>query len=241
MILGKIFAQLRLMTKIALRKLGIHSQKVLVYVGLHRGESLNLIFLNYRTCYCFEANPDLFPDLQKRYGKFPHVKLFNVAVTNYDGEIEFNISNNDGASSSVGEFRRDFLSSQADQLSMVQKIKVPCINLYNFLRKEGILFIDDYISDIQGMDLTVLKSLKPLIDTGRIGSISCEVAKDEKMNIYNLPDNSETGFQSILHDNYVMVAKGWGLLTENGFAEVKANWWEMDCKWKLKPKITKKL
>lgn len=236
-ILAKGFAHLKMWTKIVLRTLGVRSKKVLVYAGVHRGHSFNLVFLDYETCYGFEANPDLFLELQKQYAKFPHVKLFNCAVTDYDGEVEFNISNNDGASSSVGDFKDDFSKAQAGHLKMVRKIKVPCINLYNFLQRNGVAFIDDYISDIQGMDLTVLKTLKPFIDAGKIGSISCEVTKNEKKNIYNLPDNSEIGFQSLLGHSYVMVAKGWGLLSENGFSEVKDSWWEMDCKWKLKNKI----
>ena len=77
--------------------------------------------------------------------------------------------------------------------------------------------------------------MKPLIDKGKIETITCEVTKNEYGNLYkNLPDNSENGFSHLLKTNYILVAKGWGILKENHFKSVPKEWWEMDCMWKLK-------
>ena len=219
--------------KIILRRLFI-KKNILVYVGLHRGDSFNSIFLDYGTCYGFEANPSLFEELQTKYAKFPHVKLFNVAAATYDGEVTFHISNNDGVSSSIGEFKENWPNAAAGQVKMTEKIKVPCINLYNFFDKENIEHVDDYISDIQGMDLEVLRTLRPYINKRKIGSITCEVTKNEKKNVYKLPDNSEAGFHTLLQENYTLVAKGWGVLNDNQFGDIPDGSWEMDCKWRVK-------
>lgn len=120
---------------------------VLVYLGLHKGEYMDYIYKNYRTCYGFEANPTLFKALKEKYKKYPHVHIIHAAVADHDGEIEFNISDNEGASSSIGHFD----SKWPNKIKMIQTIKVPCINLINFLNKENIHHISDYISDIQGM------------------------------------------------------------------------------------------
>lgn len=213
----------------------IRRKGVLVYVGLHRGTSFNSIFRGYKKCYGFEANPEIFKSLQARYGKRANVYLFNVAVANYDGEIEFNISNNDGAASSIGHFNENWDNFKTGQVKFTKTIKVPCINLCHFLEKKGVNYIDDYISDIQGMDLEVLKTLKPLIHSKKIGSISCEVIKEGKSNIYRgLPDNKESAFHELLKDNYVLVAKGWGILKDGNFDKVPEDQWEMDFKWRLK-------
>ena len=85
----------------------------------------------------------------------------------------------------------------------------------------------------------MLKTLKPLIETGKIATITCEVAKDQYSNIYkDLPDNSESGFNEFLNDNYECVAKGWGVIGDGDFSGVPETWWEMDCKWKLRTKAS---
>lgn len=208
---------------------------VLVYVGLHRGESFRRIFRNYGTCYGFEANPDLFAQLEKEFRRFSHVRLHNKAVADFDGEVDFNISSNDGASSSLGNFDDNWENFKSGQVRINRTIRVPCINLFNFLTAEGVEFIDDYVSDIQGMDLQVLRTLRPFIESGQIGSITCEVTKDERVNIYHdLPANNESGFAELLHDRYELVAKGWGELSDGCFDGVPEQWWEMDCRWRLK-------
>jgi FkbM family methyltransferase len=207
----------------------------LVYVGLHKGSGFNSIFRRYETCYAFEANPDLYAKLKKRFKKYSNVHIFNFAVSDQDGEVDFNISNNGGASSSIGDFAKDWELYKSGSVRMVKTVRVPSINLYNFLKRQGVQLIDSYISDIQGIDLEVLKTLKPLLDQRKISSITCEVTKDKHRNIYeNLPDNSESGFNQLLRDNYECVAKGWGILMDGAFNNVPESWWEMDCKWKVK-------
>jgi FkbM family methyltransferase len=207
---------------------------ILFIVGLESGGVFRWMYRAYETCYCFEPNPERFKKLQKKYSKYRHIKLYNVAVAQYDGEISFNISsNNNGASSSVGHFNKEW--QEQNQIEIIKTITVPCINLNNFCSKNDIHFINDYVSDIQGMDLEVLKTLKPMIDNKMIGTITCEVTKNEKGNIYyDLPDNSEKGFEDLLKANYELIAKGWGYLKDNKFDRIPDNVWEFDSRWRLK-------
>lgn len=207
----------------------------LVYVGMHRGANFSAIFRKYERCYGFEANPKMFNLLKKRFGRFKRVQIYNAAAGKKNGEIDFHISSNDGLSSSVGEFDENWDVYKAGKARMVEKIRTPSINLYDFFKSEAIDYIDDYVSDIQGLDLEVLKTLKPFIDAKKIGTITCEVAKNERGNVYkNLRDNSEAGFEKLLGANYECVAKGWGLLRDGDFSGTPHDWWEMDCKWVVK-------
>lgn len=214
--------------RIRLRWFG--SKSVLVYVGVATGESLEQICDQYEICYGFEARPEAYQRLKKRFADRPHVRLFQVAAADFDGEIEFHISNNPESSSIGGQFHKEW--HNADSIEMVKTIKVPCINLCHFLQQQGVDYIDRYVSDIQGYDLAVLKTLQPWIKRQAIGSITCETARDEYGNIYpDLPCNSESGFAALLGANYKCVAKGQGLLTEGDFSGVPDSWWEMDCMW----------
>jgi FkbM family methyltransferase len=209
---------------------------ILFIIGLESGGVFRWMYNAYESCYCFEPNPERFKKLQKKYSKCSHINLYNIAAAQYDGEISFNISsNNNGSSSSIGHFKKEW--QQQYQIEMVKTITVPCINLNNFCVKYDIRFIDDYVSDIQGMDLEVLKTMKPMIDKKMIGTITCEVTKDDKNNIYyDLPDNSEKGFTDLLKNNYELIAKGWGYLKENKYDRIPYNVWEMDCRWRLRSK-----
>ena len=204
---------------------------VLVYVGMHKGRGFDRVFYKYEISFAFEANPELCRTLQNKYAKYKNVFIINAAVTDYDGNINFNISSNGGESSSIGNFNKEWNNN----IRMEETITVECINLNNFLLKKEIKFINNYISDIQGMDLTVLKTLKNWIDKRQIGCISSEVAIDERKHIYNdLPDNSEQGFMTLLSENYQLVSKGWGILKNGEFKDIPDNQWEMDCRWCLK-------
>lgn len=118
---------------------------------------------------------------------------------------------------------------------MEKTITVESINLNNFLNNRKISFIDNYISDIQGMDLTVLKTLKSWIDEKKIGCITLEVSIDKDKHIYSdLSDNSEQGFIELLTGNYQLVSKGWGILKNGEFIDIPDNQWEMDSRWCLR-------
>jgi FkbM family methyltransferase len=206
-------------------------KKLLVYLGMNRGSNFDKIYWKYEHCIGIEADPELFNYLKHKYRHQKNITLVHGAATDFDGTIEFNISNNDGVSSSIGVFN----SSTSDHIQIVKTITVPAFNLFEYLRKNNIEQIDDYISDIQGNDLRVLKTLKPYIENKKIKTITSEVTKNKYGNVYmNLADNSEDGFNELLGKHYRLVAKGWGVLKENVFKEVPEEWWEMDCMWKAK-------
>lgn len=211
---------------------GLKKRKgTLLYLGVHKGKHFSKIFFKYAKCYGFEANPNLVKNLPKTIKWYPNVYIINRVVSDEVGEIKFHISNNEGASSSIGTFKKEWIN----EVKMVDTISVKSINLLNFLNDQKIDFIDDYISDIQGFDLCVLKTIKPFIDEKRVRTITCETAKDEYENVYeNAPDNSFSAFERFLKKNYECVSKGYGTLQDGTFNEVPESWWEFDAKWRLR-------
>jgi FkbM family methyltransferase len=207
----------------------------LIYLGLYKGNSFDKIVEQYDRCFAFEANPNLAKLATEKYSRMRHVKVIHAAVSTNDGVTQFNLTTNDGQSSSLGHPSPDWQHVKSGDVRVTESVTVPCVNLYNFCRSQGIDYIDRYVSDVQGMDLAVLHTMQPYLQDCAIDTISCEVAKDEKRNIYHdLPDNSESGFSQLLSKDYRVVAKGWGLLTEGQFLEIPEDWWEFDCVWKLK-------
>lgn len=208
-------------------------QKVLIYCGVHDCEALNGLIGKFDVVYGFDANIHKIENAKEKYKDRENVHFFHGALTDKDGdEIEFKITKNWDASSSIGTLNPDF-PSYADPKSPlhdtpVESVKVKTISLINFCKKHNIKFIDTLITDLQGMDFTVLKTMQPMIESGRIGHIRCEVEKDEKPQIYEgLPPNKRSQFDELLKNYEVTKVEG------------EEEWWECDMEWKLKGLVEK--
>lgn len=204
---------------------------VLVYLGVNWGGSLDKIFLDYEKCYCFEANPELYAYLKRKYQHFSHVKLFNYAVSDKDGESTFYVTSQQAQCSSLSKLSQNSSATPLG-IQIEKEITVPTINLYNFLKKENVERITCYISDIQGHDLAVLKTMKSYIEKKKIQKINCEVhASGRELNYVDAPFNNETGYEELLSGNYRLVAAGWGLLEEGEFMELPEEARQLDQLW----------
>lgn len=211
--------------------------KTLIYIGAHRGNSLANYINSYDIIYAFEANPNFCTILQQRFINNKNVKIINAAICEkHNTFVDFNISTNNGDSSSLLEANKS--NELYDAILSKEKIKVPAVNLFNFCQENNISYIHTYISDLQGYDLIVLKTLEKYINDGLIGEIQCEVEKNDKITIYVNEDvklqNKEKNFDDLLNKKYEKIAKGWGHLEDGKFDEVPEDWCEQDIKWKLK-------
>lgn len=189
---------------------------ILVYVGVNTGESLVKIFYKYKKVYAFEANPVLAELLTNRFSvnTKTSIEIINCAVGEKDGLLDFNIydKTNNFANSSLAKL---------DKRSEIKKIQVRAINLRNFLISNEINFIDHYISDIEGLDLTVLTTLRDYIDQRKIGKIQCEVVVDGIENPYLNIENYEGLFDKLLDQKYEKVASGWGNLNTGSHMQIE--------------------
>lgn len=203
-------------------------KKILIYCGVHDCEALNGIIGNFDYTYGFDANLEKIEQARKRYQDRDDIEFIHGALTDKDGdEVEFKITSSWDASSSMGDLNPDF-PSYADPESPlhdtpVKMVRVKTINLFNFCKSGKVSFIHTLITDLQGMDYTVLQTLKPMIDQKKIGYIRCEVEKDESPVIYaGIPSNKKKLFDELLKDYEVLKIEG------------KPEWWECDIEWGLK-------
>ena len=152
--------------------------KTLVYVGANVGMSLWHIFQEYDQVYVFEPDPEMFEQLKSKYKQFEWVTLINAAGSLEDGKATFYITNNRVASSlgNCPEDKKDY--HEYRNASVVREITVNTVNIGEYLKSEGVEFIDLYYSDCQGSDLNVLKTLKEYVDQKKIGEMFIETHSD---------------------------------------------------------------
>ena len=199
----------------------------LVYVGLNVGESFSRLCYRYADAYGYEPNPVNFKKVQKKLKNQKNLKLFNLAAAEKNGTAILNISDNgnDFAASSLADF------SNNRNVGISKKIEIKTINLYDHLTALGVKKIDDYMSDTEGYDFTILKTLTPMIEGNKIHKITCEIVKNNKTGPFKNVMSSMEDFDKFLPKRYQLKATGWTNLTENVFDSVPEDWNFYDALW----------
>lgn len=204
--------------------------KILFYCGIHNLVNFSRIRPFYDVCYGFDANPEKIEYARKFYSNDPNVKIIYGALTEKGGEeIEFVITTDWTPASSLGHPNPDFVHMKTGLLKAQKKIKVPTVNLYDFCTANGISEIDTLITDLQGIDLAVVKTMATFIKKGKIREIQCEVEPDHTPPRYlGIPTGKFREFNELLSGNYDVL---W-IDPENPNQSESA--WEMDIRWRVK-------
>lgn len=175
----------------------------LVYIGANTGYTLWSLFDKFDKVYAFEPDPEMFSELSRKYRQFEWVTLVNSACSLEDGEATFYVTGNRVASS-LGDGSKQFKERYGHSAEVIKEINVKTLNLSNYLKNEGVEFIDLYFSDAQGSDLNILTTMKDYIDNKKIGEMFIETHGDGS-EIYHGLDNQYSNFKKLLDENYEFV------------------------------------
>jgi len=199
--------------------------KVLVYCGVHRCLVFDRLVRRFDVAYAFEAMPELAEEARQRYETMRNVHITHAALKQEPGPVSFYIHDPVGASS-IGRLSAEYRNFTKNQYYAQREVTVPGINLYDFLRERNIELIDLYVSDIQGIDFAVLKTLQPYLDEIRIRKLLCETERDSHdFESYDgLPSNRQSLFERLLERDYKVVRR----------EKVAAHWASQDITWRLK-------
>ena len=177
-----------------------------VYVGLGTGECI----------------PGWMPLVNKFIGIEPNpMEFLNIESKVHNSQWKDRVKLINAAASSDNAIHKFYLTPESVKSSLykcnetVSEIYVKSINLCNFLQdndwthflgKKDIDYIDLYISDTQGHDLEIIKTMEPFITTKRIGTIQAE-AFNKNSEMYEGSKNHMNDWMaySALVDNYKLV------------------------------------
>lgn len=212
------------------RILRIQQGGLLVYVGANKGHSLEKILFDFERVIAIEAHPDLAAIAMSRLRKYSHTSVYQFGASDIDGWAELKIpsnGNHDGSST------LDFYTENRD-VRQIDKIEVETKHLGNFLESMGVGKIRLYVSDCEGYDLKILRTLSPWLDKGLISEIQCEVQLDDTAPAFQSVRNQEKDFDALLDEKYRKVARGWGNLKSGSFREPPDDWFFWDVKWEIR-------
>jgi FkbM family methyltransferase len=173
-------------------------KQILLYVGLNQGGGFLSIYKNFEYAIGFEPIPHLCKLVADSIHVSQHntVKIVNCALSDFTGTSKFYIASNGGASSSLGDW------DNSGHVKTVGEIEVNVQNLRDILKNSNIEYIDTLITDAQGCDLNILRTIKDYIDDCRIENIQIECYNEE---INRGLDNDYRKIFDILRPNYELV------------------------------------
>ena len=173
----------------------LYNSRGIIHMGAHRGKEAAIYDWLQKKTIWIEANPYIIPDLKDHICQFPYQKVILALLTDKDDtEIEFKISNNDSASSSIFEFGK---KSIEQDLKMVSRIKLKSQKLDTIFNRESIEIseYDFWIMDLQGAELLALKGATNSLEKCR--AILVEISKSD----YYLKATKWDELKSFLNSN----------------------------------------
>lgn len=164
---------------------------ILFDVGAHHGQdSLNITQHNPDViCYAFEPTPELARllriaaearNMKERYHVFEH------AISDFDGEADFHMVENDTGSASLNEFADNLSETWPERTDFVvrgsKKVNVYRLDTWLSIFASDVTQIDHLHIDAQGCDLAVLRGLGDKLSMVQSGVV--EVPQEDKLRLY---------------------------------------------------------
>ena len=156
------------------------------HIGAHRGGEAPIYDWFQKKTIWLEANPKIFNELKLNVMEFYDQKAFNCLITDNDYDTKkFNLSSNDGASSSIFNFGDLSIGKKSlwknKNLKMIDTIELKSITIDTFVKNNNIDIknYNHWVIDIQGAELLALKGAKESLK--KCNSI---LIQDSEGNIY---------------------------------------------------------
>ena len=169
------------------------TERVFVCVGPNRGcaETLRLL-QGHDRFFMFEPLPDAAQWLRDHNSQISDIfHVIEAACGEETCRAKMRVYNEHGVSSSLGTCTEQArqMYPQAD-LTEQAEIEVQVINLCNFMQHAGVNQIETLVTDAQGMDLAILKTMEPYLRKRAIRRVVHEIDGDGFKHYDGLPDNS---------------------------------------------------
>lgn len=177
------------------------SERVFVCVGPNRGDIDMLRQLQgHDRFFMFEPLPEAAEYLRQHNQHISDIfHVVQAACGDVEGKAKLTVYNHDGVSSSLGVCTAQAreMYPQAD-LEPQRSVEVEVVNLCSFMGWVGVQQIETLMIDAQGMDLAILKTMRPYLERRAIRRIIHEIDVDGFKHYDGLPDNSLAGVMAFM-------------------------------------------
>lgn len=131
-----------------------------LHIGAHRGQEAPTYASTNNKVLWVEAIEDICRDLEQNLEPYPNQKAILALLGDREQMVEFNISNNDGVSSSIHRFTEE--SNLGINMNSTRKLKMT--RLDSILTPSQMEHYSHWVLDVQGSELAVLRGAGSLLD-----------------------------------------------------------------------------
>jgi FkbM family methyltransferase len=140
----------------------------IIDVGANKGQSIDFFLSVNQNCkiYAFEPNPTLYTRLVRKYGSRENIKLFNLGVSNSNGQLLFHENMLDETSTFEElNYDSEYLKTKSRVLGVkpeniiAKSYPVEVVTLSEFLRMQAIEQVDVLKLDTEGHEYKCLQGL----------------------------------------------------------------------------------
>jgi FkbM family methyltransferase len=132
-----------------------------IHVGAHEGQERTFYRdIGANPVVWHEANPDMYKRLIRNLSGYKNQEARHHAVSDFNGKIKFNISNNDGSSSSILDLKDH--KKYYPHIRYENVVEVDCVTLDDYYKGRENLFNSLFI-DVQGAEYKVLRGAENLL------------------------------------------------------------------------------
>lgn len=181
--------------------------KYILDVGAHWGQDSLHIACNDEnvTVIAFEPTPELAQRLREQSKDFSdRYRVYEHAISDFDGEADFHMVQDDTGSASLNEFSDNLDKSWPGRTDFVvrasKKVNVYRLDTWLPLYAPEITEIEHLHIDAQGSDLAVLVGLGEKISMVRSGVV--EVPQAPELRLYKGQHTKEDAVQFLVRNNY---------------------------------------
>lgn len=210
-------------------------KKIAFYIGANKGYGLMDYVNQYDEIHVFEPDPEIFKELKSNYSNQKNLILNECACYLNTGKHTLYVTEN-RVSTSLGDVDTstfETIGFHSGGKPPIKTVEVNTVNLYDYLKLNRINEIDFLLTDAQGSDLTILKTIQPYIEQKKIKKLFCETHNDGK-SLYVGMDNSFSGFKELLSENYEIDYYNFGGDYRTNDYVIQENDIEWDTCWRLK-------
>lgn len=169
--LGKLFKKNKFQNKL----LFVSNPRVVFDVGSHKGNFAKSTREEYpfANIFCFEPNSENYFYIKDRFKNDNKIFIYNLALFNSDGVLDFHYNEND-ETNSLFQSRR--IHDEIDDFTKTNYLmKVKTLTLDSFCLENNVDFINFLKIDAQGASYEIIEGAINLLKLGRIEAIQVEV------------------------------------------------------------------
>ena len=172
------------------------------YIGANLGYGMKKYADEYDEVHAFEPDPEIFYQLKNNYKSYSNIILNNCACSDITGTSTLYITNNRVSTSlsNIDEESKTKFGYDEGVLPF-REVEVNTVNLYQYLLLNKIEYIDFLLTDAQGCDFVILKTIEKFIKKKKVKKIFCETHNNGR-GLYKSFDNQFSNFKDLLLDNY---------------------------------------